>query len=83
MLPRLVRDVVDVSCSEDYFRFELEHGLTLYMRSVEATYPDFSRVIPQEFASTVLLDVTRMRNLAEAAKAFANKSTMASEFEID
>lgn len=83
LLPRLVRETVSVSCSEDYFSFELEHGLTLYVRAIEATYPDFARVIPKEFASMVQLDVTRMRNLAEAAKAFANKSTMASEFEID
>jgi len=83
LLPRLVRETVSVSFSEDYFRFELEHGLTLYARTVEATYPDFARVIPKEFASSVELDVARLRNLTEAAKAFANKATMASVFEID
>ncbi len=83
LLPRLVKDMVSVSCSENYFRFELEHGLTLYMRKVEGTYPDFARVIPKEFASTVEVDVVRLHNLTEAAKAFANKGTMASVFEID
>ncbi len=83
LLPRLVRETVSVSFSEEYFRFELEHGLTLYARTVEATYPDFARVIPKEFASMVELDVVRLRNLTEAAKAFANKATMASVFEID
>ncbi len=83
LLPRLVRETVSVSCSEDYFRFELEHGLTLYMRSVEGTYPDFARVIPKEFASAVELDVVRLRNLTEAAKAFADRATMASVFEIN
>ena len=83
LLPRLVRETVSVSFSEDYFRFELEHGLTLYARTVEATYPDFARVIPKEFASAVELDVARLMNLTEAAKAFANKATMASVFEID
>lgn len=83
LLPRLVRETVSVSLSEDYFRFELEHGLTLYSRNVEGTYPDFARVIPKEFASSVELDVARLRNLTEAAKAFANKATMASVFEID
>ena len=83
LLPRLVRETVSVSFSEDYFRFELEHGLTLYSRNVEGTYPDFARVIPKEFSSTVEVDVARLRNLTEAAKAFANKVTMASVFEID
>ena len=83
LLPRLVKESVQVSISEDYFSFELEHGLTLYARTAEATYPDFARVIPQEFASSVELDVVRLRNLTEAAKAFADKSTLASEFEID
>jgi len=83
LLPRLVRETVSVSFSEDYFRFELEHGLTLYMRNVEGTYPDFARVIPKEFASSVEVDVVRLRNLTEAAKAFANKATMASLFEIN
>ena len=83
LLPRLVKNSVQVSYSEDHFRFELEHGLTLDIRAVEGTYPDFFRVIPQEFASSVQVDVERMRNLAEAAKAFANKATMASEFDID
>ena len=83
LLPRLVKNSVQVSYSEDWFRFELEHGLTLDIRAVEGTYPDFARVIPQEFASSVQVDVERMRNLAEAAKAFANRATMASEFDID
>jgi len=83
LLPRLVRETVSVSCSEDYFRFELEHGLTLYARTVEATYPDFARVIPKEFASAVQVDVSRLMNLTAAAKAFANKATMASVFEIN
>ena len=83
LLPRLVKNSVQVSYSEDWFRFELEHGLTLDIRAVEGTYPDFARVIPQEFASSVQVDVERMRNLAEAAKAFANRTTMASEFDID
>jgi len=83
LLPRLVRETVLVSCSEDYFRFELEHGLTLYMRNAEGTYPDFARVIPKEFSSAVQVDVPRLMNLTEAAKAFANKATMASVFEID
>ncbi len=83
LLPRLVRETVSVSFSEDYFRFELEHGLTLYSRNVEGTYPDFARVIPKEFASSVEVDVRRLRNLTEAAKAFANKATMASIFEIN
>jgi len=83
LLPRLIKDIVQVTCSEDYFRFELEHGLTLYMRNVEGTYPDFARVIPKEFASAVKVDVSRLMNLTEAAKAFANKATMASVFEID
>lgn len=83
LLPRLVKETVSVSFSEDYFRFELEHGLTLYMRNIEGTYPDFARVIPKEFASTVELDVVRLRNLTDAAKAFANRTTMASVFEID
>ena len=83
LLPRLVRETVSVSFSEDYFRFDLEHGLMLYMRNVEGTYPDFARVIPKEFASSVELDVARLRNLTEAAKAFANRTTMASVFEIN
>jgi len=83
LLPRLVRDTVQVACSEDYFRFELEHGLTLYSRTVEVSYPDVARVIPKEFASAVELDVLRLRNLTEAAKAFANRTTMASIFEIE
>jgi len=83
LLPRLVKETVSVSFSEDYFRFELEHGLTLYMRNIEGSYPDFARVIPKEFASTVELDVVRLRNLTDAAKAFANRTTMASVFEID
>jgi len=83
LLPRLVRETVSVSFSEDYFRFELEHGLTLYMRNAEGAYPDFARVIPKEFASAVQVDVSRLMNLTEAAKAFANRTTMASVFEID
>jgi len=83
LLPRLVKNSVQVSFSEDWYRFEMEHDLTLDIRAVEATYPDFARVIPQEFASSVQVDVERMRNLADAAKAFANRATMASEFDID
>jgi len=83
LLPRIVKNSVQVSFSEDWYRFELEHDLTLDIRAVEATYPDFARVIPQEFASSVQVDVERMCNLAEAAKAFANRATMASEFDID
>ncbi len=83
LLPRLVKETVSVSFSEDYFRFELEHGLTLYMRNAEGTYPDFARVIPKEFASSVEVDVTRLRNLTEAAKAFADRATMSSVFEIN
>lgn len=83
LLPRLVKDTIQVSCSEDYYRFELEHGLMVCARTVEATYPDYIRIIPKEFASTVEIDVVRLRNLTEAAKAFANRATMASVFEIE
>ena len=83
LLPRIVKDSVQVSYSEDWFRFEMEHDLTLDIRAIDGTYPDFARVIPQEFASSVQVDVERMKNLAEAAKAFANRATMASEFDID
>jgi DNA polymerase III subunit beta len=80
LLPRFVDETVTVSESEDSMRFSLSHGIELTARKIIGTFPNYLRVIPDEFQGIVQLDKEKLNRLMIAAKDFCDKETRKSVF---
>ena len=74
LLPRIVKTKVQVSVSTEYYRFIIDNGIEIFSRKIEETYPQYQQVLPKEYQGIIAIDKKRFIKLADAAKAFAEKS---------
>ncbi len=82
LLPRMVKESVSVSMSDECYHFIVDDEIELISRKVEATYPNFMRLFPEDYIGMISLDKNRFLRLAYAAKDFAVKKTMCSILDI-
>ncbi len=82
LLPRMVKESVSISMSDECYHFIVDNDIELIARKVEATYPNFMRLFPEDYIGMISLDKDRFLRLAHAAKDFAVKKTMCSVLDI-
>ena len=82
LLPRFIDDSASFSESEDLFRFGLSHNIELFVRKINGTFPNYTKVIPAEFKGTVQLDKEKLNRLMASARDFSDKETRKSVFKM-
>lgn len=83
ILSRCVKDHVKVKRTDDKLIFELDKGLHLMVKLIDATYPTFKNVIPQDYLGTLHLSRKPLLHILADAKSYANRYNHQGIIEVD